>query len=228
MLGAMADAGSSTAEVQRPSARRLLPSLLLNAVAPYVAYQVLTGNGVDPVQALQTTAIFPIVGIAGGYMRTRRLDIIGLVSLVFIVLGVAASLISGDPRFILVKESFLTGVFGLLYLLSLLMPRPLIFYFGRQFTSGGDPVRAAAFEARWQYPRFRAVCRTMTVVWGVALLIEACLRVGLSFVMPISVFLLVSPTLAIGVAVVLISWTMAYARRSARRAVEAERLAPVG
>ena len=214
-----------TAQVQRPSVRGLVPSLLLNAVAPYVAYQVLTANGVEPVQALQTSAIFPIVGIARGYMRTRRLDIIGLVSLVFIVLGVATSLISGDPRFILIKESLLTGAFGLVCLATLLMPRPLMFYFGRQFVSGGDPARAAAFEARWQYPVFRAVCRTMTLVWGVALLIEAGLRVGLSFVLPISVFLLVSPTLAIGVTLALISWTTAYARRSARRAIEAERLA---
>jgi hypothetical protein len=213
---------------QRPSVRGLLPSLVVNAIAPYVAYQVLTARGVDPLQALQTSAIFPIVGIARGYVRAKRLDVIGLISLVFIVLGVAASLISGDPRFILIKESLLTGAFGVVCLVTLLMPRPLMFYFGRQFTSGGDPVRAAAFEARWQYPRFRAVSRTMTVVWGVALLIEAGLRVALSFMLPISVFLLVSPTLAFAVTLALIGWTLAYARRSARRAVEAERLATVG
>ena len=49
---------------QRASLRSLLPSLLVNAVAPYVAFQVLTGNGVDSTQALQTSAVFPIVGIA--------------------------------------------------------------------------------------------------------------------------------------------------------------------
>jgi hypothetical protein len=211
---------------QRPRVRSLVPSLLVNAVAPYVAYQVLTARGVDPLQALQTSAIFPIVGIARGYVRTHRLDIIGLVSLVFIVIGVAASLISGDARFILIRESLLTGVFGLVCLLTLLMPRPLMFYFGRQFISGGDPARAAAFEDRWRYPFFRAVNRTITVVWGVALLLEAALRVGLSFVLPIPVFLLVSPILALGVTVALISWTMAYARRSARRASEVERIAP--
>jgi hypothetical protein len=211
--------------LERSGVRSLLPSLLVNAVAPYVAYQVLTANGVDQLQALQASAIFPVVGIARGYLRAKRLDIIGLISLVFIVLGVAASLISGNARFILVKESLLTGVFGLVWLASLLMPRPLMFYFGRQFTSGGDPARAAAFEARWQYPRFRAVNRIMSLVWGVALLLEAGLRVGLSFVLPIPVFLLVSPVLAIGVTLALISWTMAYARRSVQRAREAERLA---
>jgi len=213
------------ASSQRMGVRALLPSLLVNAAAPLVAYQLLTGNGVQPVQALQTAAVFPIVGIARGYMRTRRADIIGVVSLVFIVLGVAASLVSGDTRFILIKESLLTGVFGLVFLGSLLLPRPLMFYFGRQFAGGGDPERTAAFEAMWQYPRFRSVNRTMTVVWGVAYLIEAAARVGLSFVLPIPQFLLISPLLAIGVTLGLISWTMAYARRNARRGTE--RLAAV-
>jgi hypothetical protein len=203
---------------ERQGVRQLLPSLLVNAIAPYVVYQVLTGNGVDPVQALQVAAIFPIVGVARGYIRTRRADIIGVVSLVFIVLGVAASVISGDPRFILIKESLLTGAFGLVCLASLLMPRPLMFYFGRQFTSGGDPTRAAAFEAMWQYPRFRTINRTITVVWGVGYLVEAAVRVSLSYVLSIPQFLLVSPILAIGVTIALISWTMAYARRARQRA----------
>jgi hypothetical protein len=207
---------------QRSSLRGLVPSLLVNAVAPYLAYQLLTDRGVDSLQALQTSAIFPVVGLARGYVRSRRLDIIGLISLVLIVLGVVASLISGDARFILIKESLLTGMFGLVWLATLLMPRPLMFYVGRQFTSGGDPARAADFEARWQYPAFRAVCRIMTVVWGVALLLEAGLRVALSFVLPIPIFLLVSPVLALAVTVGLIAWTMAYARRSRQRA---ERLA---
>ena len=205
---------------QRMNARGLLPSLLVNAGAPFVAYQVLTGNGTGSAQALTVSAVFPIFGIAWGFARTRRADMIGLVSLAFIVAGVATSLISGDPRFILIKESLLTGVFGLVCLVSLLLPRPLMFYFGRQFAGGGDPARAAAFEAMWQYEAFRAVNRNMTVVWGVVYLLESSVRVVLSFVVPIPVFLVVSPILALGVTIALISWTMAYARRSARRGAE--------
>ena len=201
---------------QRPGLRSFLPSLLVNAVAPFVAYQVLTGTGVE---ALQTAAVFPIVGVARGYVRTRRADIIGVVSLVFIVVGVVASLISGDPRFVLIKESLLTGVFGLVCLASLLLPRPLMFYFGRQFMTGGDPLRAAEFESKWQYPHFRTANRVITLVWGLAYLVEAAVRVALSFVLPITQFLLVSPIRAIGVTVALISWTMAYARSTRDRLV---------
>src|SRR5215471_13579844 len=163
------------------SLRAQLPSLLVNAVAPLAAYQVLTSLGVSSVAALASSAAFPVVGVGWSFARTRRPDIIGVVSLTFILVGVAASLLSGDPRFVLVKDSLMTGLFGLLCLGSLVVVRrPLMFYFGRQFSSAGDPARAAAFESMWQYPHFRAVIRVMTIVWGVGYLIEALVRVELS------------------------------------------------
>lgn len=206
---------------QRMAARGLWPSLLLNGAAPFVAYRVLTGAGMESTQALTWSAVFPVIGIALGFARARRLDMIGVISLAFIVVGIATSLISGDPRFILIKESLMTAAFGLVCLLSLVfLPRPLMFYFGRQFSSGGDPARAAAFEAMWQYEQFRTVNRNMTLVWGFGYLGEAALRVALSFILSISVFLIISQLLAIGVTFALISWTMTYARRSARRGAE--------
>jgi Mg/Co/Ni transporter MgtE len=200
--------------------RAMLPSLLINAVAPFVAYQVLSSQGMDITQALTISAVFPLIGTIWGFVHSRRADIIGVVSLAFIVIGVATSLISGDPRFILIKESFLTAVFGLACLVSLFLARPLMFYFGRQFAGGGDPARTAAFEDLWQYESFRTVNRTMTLVWGVAYLVEAAIQVALSFVLPIPLFLVLSPMLAIGVTIALVAWTMRYARSSARRGAQ--------
>ena len=104
-----------------------------------------------------------------------------------------------------------------LCLISLLAPKPLMFYFGRQFAGAGDPVRIAAYEDLWQYPNFRNVQRNLTVVWGIGYVAEALVRVALTFVLPIPVFLIVSPLMALGVTIALITWTMAYARRASRR-----------
>ena len=217
---------------RRIDVRGILPSLLINAAAPLIAYQILTGNGMPTAQALTASAAFPVIGIGWSIARTRRADIIGLVSLAFLVVGVATSAISGDTRFILIKESMLTGVFGIFCLASLWLPRPLMFYFGRQFASTGDPARAAAFESMWQYPQFRAANRNMTLVWGIGYLCEAAVRIALSFALAIPVFLIVSPVLSITVTMALISWTLAYARRSARRGAESpaamQGTAPVG
>lgn len=210
-----------------PSTRSLLrglaPSLLLNAVFPLLLYQYLTAQQVTTINALSATAIFPVADIAFGWILTRRLDMIGMISLFFIILGLASSFISGSPQFFLMKASFFTGLFGLVYLGSLLLPRPLAFYFGRQFVSGGDPSRAARFEGLWQYPSFRSIQRLITVVWGVGLIGEALIRVGLVFVLPISIFLVISPLMGMSVPVGLIVWTISYGRRRAlavRREVE--------
>jgi hypothetical protein len=153
----------------------------------------LVAHQVGTVNALSATVVFPIAGIVLGWVRSRRLEIIGVISLIFIVLGLLSTLISGSAQFFLVKESVLTGLFGLAFLGSLLLARPLMFYFGRQFYSAGDPNRAARFEQRWQNPSFRFTQRLMTLVWGCAMISEALLRVGLVFILPIPIFLVISP-----------------------------------
>ncbi len=203
---------------QRFNVRGMLPSLILSAVLPFVTYRVLSAQGIDDVRALTASAIFPLLETVFGLLRTRHADLIGVISLFFIVVGVITSVISGDARFILMKESFLTGLFGVACLFSLvLMPRPIMFFFGRQFAGGGDPARSAAFDNLWQYPSFRSVNRRMTLVWGCAYVLEAVARIVLTVALPISLFLIVSPVMALGVTIALVTWTMAYARRSAQR-----------
>lgn len=202
--------------------RGLLPSLVLNGAVPFLIYEVLAARHASTVRALTVAAIVPAVVTVVGLARSRRADLLGVLSLIFIALGLLGTLISGNARFLLVKESFLTGVFGVLLLGSLLLPRPLMFFFGRQFATGGIPARVAWWNGLWQYPSFRSGMRRMTVTWGVALLAEALVRFGLVFVLPISVFLIASPLLAYGVIAGLIAWTMRYSRRMQRRGEAAQ------
>lgn len=213
---------STQAAPSRPNIRAMLPSLVVNALLPYVVYQLLTGQGYSTFTSLMVAAILPAIGIAAGWVRTRRVDGIGLISLIFIVIGIVTSLISGDVRFLLLKDSFMTGLFGLALLASLLLPRPLLFYFGRQFVGSGSPEQAAHFDTLWQYQMFRFSMHLMTVVWGCAYVAEALLRVLLLSLLPIPTFLLVSQPMALVVTAGLIVWTLRYSRGVARRGAEAE------
>lgn len=59
-------------------------------------------------------------------------------------LGAAAvvSVGSTSPTFLLIKDSAMTGVFGLICLITLFAtPRPLMFYFAQRFNGGGAPRR---------------------------------------------------------------------------------------
>jgi intracellular septation protein A len=203
-----------------PGLRQIAPSLVVNALCPWLAFQVLSRAGVATVPALCATAVFPIGATLVSWVRTRSPDGIGIISLVFIAVGVASSLISGDVRFFLVKESFFTGLFGLVWLGSLLLSRPLMFVVAGQFSTGGDPQRRAWWSGLWQYPRFRQVMRLMTAVWGVAYLVEASIRVAFALLLPPAAVITLSPILGIGVTLGLIYWTTAYGRRESRRAEE--------
>jgi hypothetical protein len=202
-----------------PRVRGIAINLLFNAVLPLIAVNVLEAHGVGIVAALAISAIFPLIETAAAFVRTRRVDAIGAISLTFIALGVGTSLISGDVHFALAKESFFTAVFGFVCLGSLLAPRPLIFYTGRSFVGGGDPAREAEFDGRWIYPTFRHVLRVMTVVWGCAFLCEAAARVSLVYVLPVNAALVASPVLAAAVFGALMVWTIRFGKRAEQRAL---------
>jgi len=101
-----------------------------------------------------------------------------------------------------------------------LLARPLLFYFGRQFATGGDPQRIAHWESLWQYESFRHGMRLMTAMWGIGFVLEAAARVALVFVLPVSTFLFVSPLLSYAVIVGLIFWTIRYGHAAGRRGRE--------
>jgi hypothetical protein len=199
------------AEPGRPILPALSVSLLLGGVAPFVAYQVLSRLGESPVASLSATAAFPAAGVVLGWVRARRLDGIGLLSLVVITIGLAATLLSGDPRLYLARGSFGTGAFGAVCVASLGVRRPLMFYLGRQLSSGDDRDRQAAYDERWDSAAFRCRMRILTLTWGIAYLAEAAARVPLVGALPPSVVLITSPALGYGAAGLLLLWTMAYA-----------------
>lgn len=125
--------------------RGLAPSLAVNGLLPYLLYQVLTAHHVPEIRALIATSVFPILWSIGDWLRTRTLDVIAVISLISIVTGIGVSLTSSNPTFYLVKESFLNAAIGSVFLLSLLLPRPILFYVGKRFAgTGAKPPQARA------------------------------------------------------------------------------------
>jgi hypothetical protein len=209
-----------------PSLRSIGPDLVIDAVLPAVAYQILSHHGVADVPALTAGAIFPIANIARKFIATRRIDLIGAIVLVFIAIGAISSLLSGNVLFILIKESFITGLVGLLFLSSLLWKRPIMFYFARQIGAGEDAERLAEWDARWkERPRFRTTMRTMTTVWGAGYVVEALLRVVCALTLTPGTVVIVSPIMAIGTTVLLILWTRNYGRAAYERGMREAALA---
>jgi len=207
---------------------RILPwvqTILLSVVAPIVIYSMLTDRGFSEVAALIISGIGPVIDLAITMLVSRRVDEFSLIVLVFLVIGVVTSLLFDDPRLLLLKESAVSGLFGLVLLGSLLAPRPLMFYFGRRFATGGSAEKIEWWNGLWQYAGFRRTQQVLTLVWGVVLLGEAVLRGVLAFVLPVGTMVVVNSVLPPVVFALLIVFTITYAKRSQARAAAAAAVA---
>jgi len=78
-------------------------------------------------------------------------------------------------RLYLLDGAILTGVFGLVCLASLATPRPLMFHFALETNGGAESPRGREFADLWRYAAFRRVFVIMTVVWGLAFVVQAAI-----------------------------------------------------
>ncbi|WP_431679756.1 VC0807 family protein [Kitasatospora sp. KL5] len=194
----------------------------LNIVAPILTYNQLVEHGHSEVTALLLSGLWPIVDVVVYLAWHRRIDEFAAITLVFLGITVLVTLVGpNSARLLLVKDSLVTGLFGVVCLASLAAPRPLMFYFGRKFGTDGSAEGLARWNGLWQFEGFRRVQRNLTVGWGAAYVAEALLRVALSYTLSTGAMVTLNPVLAYGTTAALAVWTVLYAKRARARAAAA-------
>jgi hypothetical protein len=202
----------------RATIRSLLPSILVNVVLVYLIYTLLKSyTSASDLIALLLSSVPALIGEIVTMIRHRQLDVLGIITLAFLAISAVISIIGGDPKLLLIRESFLTVVLGVACIVSLLFPRPLMFYIIRYFATGNDPAKAPVFNSRWQYPEFRRYMRIISVVWGIVYLVEFPVRVFMVYHLPIQQYLAIGPIVFYAVTFAIIAFTIAYARRMISR-----------
>lgn len=201
-------------------------TITFNIVLPVLTYGRLTDAGWSEFSALLVSGVWPVLDTAITLAWRRKADEFAVITLLFLVISAVVTVVGPhSTRLLLVKDSAVTGLFGVVCLASLLAPRPLMFYFGRKFGTDGTKEDAERFDGLWQYEGFRHVIRIMTVVWGVGYVLEALTRIGLSYRLSTATMVTVNSVLSYAVTGVLIAWTVLYGRRAAARGKERERQA---
>jgi hypothetical protein len=200
--------------------RGFLLDIALNAIFPLVLYR-LSKRYLSPSEftALLVATTFPIGKSIFDVAKRRQIDPVSAIVLLGIGASAVALLAGGSPRLLLMRESLFTALFGLACFGSLLLPRPMMFYFGRHFMAGGDATRHRRYEASWTLPEVRFTSRLITVVWGSVYLGEFATRVALIFLVPVSWVLVISPVLLGSLTLVTIIWTFRYAKGARQRAI---------
>jgi hypothetical protein len=197
-----------------------LIDIALNAICPLILYR-LSKRYVSPSEltALAVATTFPFGKSIFDVAKRRQIDPVSIIVLLGIAASAIALLAGGSPRLLLMRESFFTALFGLACFASLMLPRPMMFYFGRHFMAGGDATRRRRYESSWALPEVRFANRLITVVWGSVYLGEFVIRTALIFLVPVSWVLVISPLLLGSLTLVTILWTFRYAKRARERAL---------
>lgn len=146
-------------------------------------------------------------------LKTRRLDAISLVVTGSILLTVGATALGGSARLIQIRDALVTGVIGMAFLVSLALPRPLIFYLARA-AMARTAAGMAAYETIWDRPGVPAVFLWLTIVWGLGLVGQTATMCYLAWSWPIARYLLISPMISMAIFGVLMAGSLAYIARS--------------
>jgi intracellular septation protein A len=150
---------------------------LVDLALPAALYYGLRTGGVNQLAALLIAGAPPAVRVGLVLARTRQIDTMGMLVLAAVLLTALSSLITGNPRTLLLRNAILGIPFGLWMLASLRASRPLTYELAKSLL----PNKERAFEQEWtDKPGIRRVWRRLTILWGCGLLIHAAASVAMA------------------------------------------------
>lgn len=191
MSSASPQAHHASPETSATPARRrfrLTPGvlwMLFDLIVPTALFYVAIGMGIGLYWALLASAGFSAVTGLVSWLRGDRREA-AIYMLLVSLLSVAIAFVSGSDRFLLARESVITAMAGGWFFWSLRAERPLTYRLTRPLLQGRMQM-IDDWERVWTTnARFRHIWRVSTIMWGVATLLDAVLRVVIAYSMPIS------------------------------------------
>ncbi|KAI8967096.1 hypothetical protein BDF20DRAFT_908537 [Mycotypha africana] len=140
--------------------------------------------------ALILSGMPPLLRVLYVFYKRRKFDILGILFVASFTISAVVSVISGDARLALLRDSATTGIISVLFFLTLIPPRtrwfynrPLVFLMYSQMTENVAPKKwtdeegglhsMSTHEWVWAYfPLFRIYCYLLSGLWGFVLMGE--------------------------------------------------------
>lgn len=174
---------------------RMAAELAVNLCLPWLAY-TLAEPRYGEFGALLVSSVPPLLWSLGELAWHRRIDALSMLVLAGIALSALAMALGGDARLLLLRESLISGLIGLIFLASLLLKRPLVYFLARAtVTRQNAESGASSFHSWWQNPPAQRAIRGITAAWGLGLTSEAALRTWMAFHWPTERVLAIAPAL---------------------------------
>jgi hypothetical protein len=201
-------------DVDVAASRSPMRSMMFDVIPSVAAYYVLRVLGADSYVALLGATVVAAIRLLCVLWVDRTFDRFAAFVVVIFAIGFVLSFVTGNPRFLLMKDSMATAVSGLIFGVSWLLDRPLMLTAAQRFGARSEGERRE-MEVWWnEDPVFRHVVGVMSVVWCLGLIGEAALRIPLIYLLPIDVMAGLSTVLSVAVLSGLFVWTQWYGNRA--------------
>ncbi|MFJ9729101.1 VC0807 family protein [Streptomyces sp. NPDC101209] len=178
---------TKTSTTGKASKQSTFGPLIVDVAVPVGSYYLFKDAfGAGTFAALALSSVVPAVRTVWSVVKERKANVFAALILVVNVVSLALSLLSGDPRLMLVKDSGVSSVIGISVLVSVAMGRPMMTEAFKPFLTRGDTAREAAWERlAVGSAAFRRLERLFSGVWGVALLAECAARIVGAYTLPV-------------------------------------------
>ncbi|MFD2472688.1 VC0807 family protein [Amycolatopsis silviterrae] len=203
-------------------ARSMIFTLFLDVGLPVVAYYAATLLGASAYVALLAGTVVAGLRTVWVAVKQRRVDLFSTFLMLMFGLGLGLSFLTGDPRFLLAKESVTTFCAGAALVGSCVLHRPLAYYAARRFAQSAGGAQLREFEASAQNPALRRRWYQISLVWGAGLIADSVLRIVGVYTLPFDKAATWSQVLLIVAFAGLIGWTLRTKRRAEQRRQEAQ------
>jgi len=212
MSNAVAD-GPVARATHHVAIRALVQSVLINMVAPTVVYRLMAP--LFPAGSLLPLALSglpPALMLAYTVIRLRAIDILGLIAAENVVVELLAAALAHGEQQALLGRALENPILAVVFMGSLFIGEPLALSMSRQFSTGNDPAKRAAFDAVARQDNTLKVYKVITAAWVAALLLKALGGMAWADLFTTKDYLIVNGLWSLATDGILVTWSLLYGR----------------
>ena len=184
--------------------------LMLGALAPITIFYALHRLG-QPLTGALLAIGWSIGLLAIKYWRSRSIELFPALAIPIILIELIGTLITRSPDFYLASAAIDNVLWGLVFLGSLLLTRPLIQIFAELLNPGlGSQEFLSHFEMPVQL--YRSAWKILTVIWAIVSFVKVVILILSQLKLPLEVFLFVRTASGLPVLVVMLIFSYRFPR----------------
>ena len=174
--------------------------LAIDVGIPLGLYYLLhSGFGTSVWLALVLSSISPAVRAVASLAARHAPNRLAMLMLAVNLAGIVVSVLSGDPRAMIAKDSLVSSVIAVAILVSVATRRPLMSEGLKPFLTKGRPDRTAAWDRLTaSSARFRRFEALFSIIWGLALLADCAARLAGAYTLPVGTMVWLGTVLIVG------------------------------